>query len=64
MSLVVLSVLYALGALLFVAVFLLVRLPLRWPPERIVALIVLAVALYLGIVGLLVIGAKRGWIPG
>jgi hypothetical protein len=64
MPLVVLSVLYALGALLFVAVFLLVRLPLRWPAERIGALIAFAIALYLAIVALLVFGAERGWIPG
>ena len=64
MPLAVLSVLYALGALLFVAVYLLVRLPLGWRPERLLALIVLAIGLYLAIVALLVVGGSKGWIPG
>jgi hypothetical protein len=64
MPLAVLSILYALGAVLFVAAYLLVRLPLGWRPERLVALIALAVVLYLAIVAVLVIGGTRGWIPG
>ncbi len=64
MPLVLLALLYGLAGALFVGVYLLVRLPLGWRPERIASLILLAVVLYLAIVVFLVVGSAKGWIPG
>jgi hypothetical protein len=58
-----LSAVYAVAVLAFVAVYGVVRLRLAWSRQAVVMVILLAVAAELGVFVFLIMAGIRGWLP-